>query len=122
MIPANAYGIPRFIRSALEKNEIVLFGGGEEYRDHVHVDDTAALIFAAWQQRTAGTFNAASGKSWRFSEITDFIASSLNKKVTITHKPRAMPIYHRHVDISSRVRHPLPSTGHGRWISASDNG
>ncbi len=93
----NAYGICRFLRQA-EQGEITLFGGGEEYRDHVHVDDVAGIIFAAHRRKVTGTFNIASGKSWRFRELAAAIQQA-NKNVTIAQKPRAMPITHRHVNI-----------------------
>jgi nucleoside-diphosphate-sugar epimerase len=39
--PHNGYGPNRFRRLAAAGQEIVLFGGGEERRDHVLVDDVA---------------------------------------------------------------------------------
>lgn len=104
----NAYGISRFLKSAREQGRIELFGGGEEYRDHIHVDDFAAIAFDALSHQVAGTFNAASGKSWRFSEIAAAIASGMGKNIAIVHKPRALPILHRHVDISA-LRCAFPS-------------
>lgn len=96
----NAYGISRFIKSAEERGEIVLFGGGEEYRDHIHVDDFATIVLASTQQKTAGIFNAASGTSWRFLEIAECIKAGNSKNISIVHKPRALPILHRHVNTS----------------------
>lgn len=97
----NSYGINRFIRSAMAQGEIALFGGGEEYRDHVHVDDVAEIILAAGRQRISGMFNIASGTSWRFSQIAALIRSGLAKKeIALLHKPRTMPIFHRHFDTS----------------------
>ena len=104
----NAYGIMRFIRSAAQTGEISLFGGGEEYRDHIHVDDLATIIFDSYRRKISGIFNVASGKSWRFSQVAEFIQSNIGKKTTITCKPRAMPIFHRHVDIS-KLRSTFPN-------------
>ena len=95
----NAYGIMRFIRSAQESGDISLFGGGEEYRDHIHVDDLADIIFASYKQKTTGIFNVATGKSFRFIEIAELIKSSIDKEITISFKPRAVPIFHRHVNM-----------------------
>lgn len=100
----NSYGINRFIRSALAQGEITLFGGGEEYRDHVHVVDAAGLILAAHQQKSAGVLNVASGTSWRFSGIAAHIQASVGRDVRIIHKPRAMAITHRHFNITKLLR------------------
>lgn len=96
----NAYGISRFMRSAIEQGEISLFGGGEEYRDHIHVDDLARLIAHLQQKKIPGLYNVATGASRRFIDIARLIQSSLAKPVTISHKPRAMPITHRHMNMT----------------------
>lgn len=121
----NAYGIGRFLKSAREHGKIELFGGGEEYRDHIHVDDFAAVMFDAMSRRVAGTFAVASGQSWRFSEIAAAIRSGMNGKISIIEKPRALPILHRHVDISA-LRTAFPSCrpraigeGIGRMLKAA---
>lgn len=96
----NAYGVMRFLRSAREKGTIDLFGNGEEYRDHIHVEDLAAIIADALARRVCGTFNIASGTSWRFVEIAEFIKANLGKPVTLNFKPRALGIQHRHVNMA----------------------
>lgn len=106
--PHNAYGVSRFIRSAMERGDIALFGEGEEYRDHIHVEDFAAILLAALRQETSGVFNVASGKSWRFAEIAAIIQAGIGKKVTVTRKPRAMPVFHRHVN-TLKLRRAFPS-------------
>ena len=40
---SNSYGPNQFIRSVLEKETVRLFGGGEEQRDHLYVEDAARL-------------------------------------------------------------------------------
>ena len=44
--PHNGYGPNRFRRQAAKGETITLFGEGEEKRDHVPVDDVAALVSA----------------------------------------------------------------------------
>ncbi len=95
----NAYGVSRFIRSARQAGEITLFGAGEEYRDHIHVEDVAAILGAAMLKPVHGVFNMASGQSWRFSAIAHHIKEHMQAPVHIIQKPRAMPIFHRHMDI-----------------------
>lgn len=95
----NSYGVNRFIRDAKAKGIITLFGEGEEYRSNIHVDDVAAIIVKAVKEKISGTFNAVSGKSWRFSEIAEFIKNNID--TIITHNPRTVPITHRHFNNSS---------------------
>jgi UDP-glucose 4-epimerase len=100
----NSYGINRFVRTSLAAGEITLFGGGEEYRDHVHVGDVARLVLAAHQQQFAGVLNIASGTSWRFGEIAACIKARAGREVNIILKPRAMAITHRHFNITKLLR------------------
>ena len=100
----NSYGINRFIRNALAQGEIALFGGGEEYRDHVAVGDVAQIIFAAYAQRQAGLFNIATGKAERFATIAAMIQDAVKKPVKVTYKNRAVPITHRHFNTVKLLR------------------
>ena len=52
--PHNGYGPNRFRRLAAAGEEIVLFGEGEEQRDHVKIDDVAELIRRVVVHRRAG--------------------------------------------------------------------
>ena len=99
----NAYSIMRFLRDARQGKEITLFGGGEEYRDHVHVDDVARIIFEAHTRHITGEYNIASGRSMRFADIAATIAKAI-PGTTITHKPRAIPITHRHMNVNALWR------------------
>lgn len=106
----NAYGINRFLKSARESGEIALFGEGEEYRDHIHVEDVARIILATLQQNMHGTFNLASGQSWCFGEIASYIAANIDRDVRIIHKPRALPtVTHRHMNIAKLLRSISPA-------------
>lgn len=95
----NAYGINQFMRS----DPIEIFGEGEELRSNVHVDDVAAVIAMAAQERLAGTFNVNCGKAYTFREL----AEMFGKK--IISKRRTQPVTHRLVDNSTLRRYfPAP--------------
>lgn len=100
----NSYGINRFAREAKDRGEISLFGQGEEYRANIHVDDVAAIIYRSMVDKISGTFNAVSGRSWRFSEIANLIARNSSKEIAIVSKPRTTPISHRHFDNTELLR------------------
>jgi len=92
----NSYGINRFVRTAQSSGEIKLFGAGEEYRDHVQVDDVARLILAVQRKKFAGVLNIASGTAWRFAAIAAHIQAHAGREVRVLHQPRAVAITHRH--------------------------
>jgi UDP-glucose 4-epimerase len=102
--PHYGYGPNRFRRLAAKGEAITLFGEGEEKRDHVHIDDVAALVSAALQHRSTGTLNIATGRSASFREIAEMIAALSSRSVEIRGSPRQNPITHRHFDITDCLK------------------
>ena len=100
----NAYGPNRFRRAAQKDGRIQLFGGGEETRDHIHVDDVAALTVRALLHRSAGTLNVATGRSVSFRELAGLVAKQFARPIEIAHTPRANPITHRHYDVTALIK------------------
>jgi UDP-glucose 4-epimerase len=92
--PHNGYGPNRFRRLAAAGKEIVLFGEGEEQRDHVAVDDIAELILLIVLHRSTGVVNAVSGDVVSFRTLAEFIASKFTPPVTIKGSPRIGPMPH----------------------------
>jgi UDP-glucose 4-epimerase len=100
----NAYGPNRFRRAAQKDGRIQLFGEGEEVRDHVHVDDVAALTLRCLRERRSGTLNVATGRSSSFRSVAELVARQFAAPPEICGAPRANPIAHRHYDITNLVR------------------
>lgn len=100
----NAYGPNRFRRMAQKDGKITLFGGGEEMRDHVHVDDVATLTVRCLQQQSTGVLNMATGMSVSFRNVADLVAREFGKPVSIIETPRANPVTHRHYDVTSLIK------------------
>ena len=71
--PHNGYGPNRFRRLAAAGQEIVLFGEGEERRDHVLVDDVA---------------NIATGEVYSFRDIAERVAAMAKPVVAVRGTPR----------------------------------
>ncbi len=92
--PHNGYGPNRFRRLAAEGNEIVLFGEGEERRDHVAVEDIAELALRMVQHRSTGIVNATSGDVVSFRELAEFCAAQFSTRVTIKGSPRSGSMPH----------------------------
>jgi len=91
--PHNGYGPNQFVRLAREKKPIVLFGEGEERRDHVHVGDVAEIIARLVMHRSTGVVNAVSGQPVSFKQIAEMVSQKFG--VVVQSKPRAGPMPHR---------------------------
>jgi nucleoside-diphosphate-sugar epimerase len=92
--PHNGYGPNRFRRLAAKGEDIVLFGEGEERRDHVFIDDVAALVARVLCRRSTGVLNIATGEVHSFAELAGKIISLSKKAVRIKTAPRSGPMPH----------------------------
>ena len=99
----NGYGPNRFVRTAVAERTIALFGGGEEQRDHVFIDDVSALIQLVLAHRSVGTLNIATGEARSFRAVADEVAGICGPGVAVVASPRANPITHRHFDTSALI-------------------
>ena len=100
----NSYGPNRFRRMAGKDGRITLFGGGEETRDHVYVDDAAALIVRCLLHASTGVLNVATGVSASFADVARLVAKQFGGGVEIVTTPRANPVTHRHYDITRLIK------------------
>ena len=87
--PHNGYGPNRFRRLAAAGEDIILFGEGEERRDHVAVEDVAELATRIITYRSVGALNAATGTVISFREAAEAIASFYGNSVEVKGSPRA---------------------------------
>lgn len=92
--PHNGYGPNRFRRLAAEGADIVLFGEGEERRDHVCVDDVAEAIARVLLHRSVGALNVASGEVHSFRAVAERVVELSGRAVAIKGSPRSGPMPH----------------------------
>jgi UDP-glucose 4-epimerase len=92
--PHNGYGPNRFRRLANDGHDIVLFGEGEERRDHVLIDDVAEVIFRVLRHKSTGTLNIATGEVHTFRDIAERVVAVAPRKVAIKSSPRNGPMPH----------------------------
>ncbi len=92
--PHNGYGPNRFRRSAAAGEDIVLFGGGEERRDHVLIDDLAEVVLRVLQRRSTGVLNVAAGRVHSFRAIAEMVAHASSRDVALKETPRSGPMPH----------------------------
>jgi UDP-glucose 4-epimerase len=115
----NGYGPNRFLRSAQKEGRIQLFGAGEETRDHIHVDDVAALTCRCLEHGSTGVLNLATGRSVSFQAAAELTARQFAKPVEIVKTPRANPanpITHRHYDVTNLIK----AFPHHRFITLEE--
>ena len=86
--PHDGYGPNRFRRLAEAGEEIVLFGEGEERRDHVEVGDVAELAARLVVHKSAGILNAATGTVTSFRDIAEQVVALSGKDVPVRGSPR----------------------------------
>lgn len=92
--PHNGYGPNRFRRQANAGEEIVLFGDGEERRDHVLIDDVADLVARVLARRSRGVLNIATGTVHSFRVIAEKAIDLATSKASISGRPRRGPMPH----------------------------
>jgi len=92
--PHNGYGPNRFRRLAAQGEAIVLFGEGEERRDHVAVQDIAELVLRVVLHRSSGIVNAVSGEVVSFRTLAEFCGARFTPQATVRSSPRTGPMPH----------------------------
>lgn len=92
--PHGGYGPNQYFRLARAGKDIVLFGEGEERRDHVFIGDVADVITRIVRQRSIGAINVASGAVHSFRSIAEQVAALHGDKVRVTGTKRTGPMPH----------------------------
>jgi len=92
--PHNGYGPNRFRRLAAAGDEIVLFGEGEERRDHVAIDDVAEIAVRILMRKSRGVLNVASGDVYSFRAVAEMAVALAPTPVPIRSTPRNGPMPH----------------------------
>ena len=92
--PHNGYGPNRFMRLAAQGEDIVLFGEGEELRDHIFIEDVAEIVRRCVFHRATGVVNAVTGIVTTFKAIAGMAAARFEPLVIIRGTPRQGPMPH----------------------------
>ena len=101
--PHNGYGPNQFFRLAQSNKNIILFGKGEELRDHVSIDDVAQLTVDLTLSNFEGVLNIASGKVKSFREVAILVKNLYGNKINVLETQRVGEMPHggyRSFDIS----------------------
>jgi UDP-glucose 4-epimerase len=103
----NSYGPNRFISQIVNDGKLSMFGDGDDIRDHVYVDDVAAITVGLAASDATGVFNIASGESRSFGSIAQQLTALSPKPFEIVNLPKSGGTSRRDFDIS-RLREALP--------------
>ncbi|MGE3271649.1 MAG: NAD-dependent epimerase/dehydratase family protein [Chloroflexota bacterium] len=103
----NSYGPNRFISQIINDGKLTMFGVGDDIRDHIYVDDVAAITVALAASDATGVFNVATGESRDFGSIAARIQELSPKPFEIVNLPKSGGTSRRDYDIS-RLREALP--------------
>ncbi len=102
-----SYGPNAFARSMARDHSVRVFGAGEEERDHIFVDDAAAIVVGLIRAGATGVYNVATGHSHSFADVVKTIRDLVPYEVQVVSVPRKGPITHRHFDVA-RLTAALP--------------
>jgi UDP-glucose 4-epimerase len=92
--PHNGYGPNQFFRLANKGQSIVLFGEGEELRDHVYIEDVAEIASRVIDKGMTGIFNIATGQVFSFRDVAEKIKKLVDPYIKIEFLPRSGPMPH----------------------------
>jgi nucleoside-diphosphate-sugar epimerase len=101
--PHGSYGPNTFARSLARDHSVRVFGAGEEERDHVFVEDAAAIAVGLIRSRATGVYNVATGHSHSFADVVKSIRDLVPYEVQVSSAPRKGPITHRRFDVTRLV-------------------
>ena len=79
----NSYGPNRFINQLKNNQNIKIFGKGLDVRDHLYVDDLIQVILNSILNKITGTYNVASGNSYKFIDVVKKITKISKKKINL---------------------------------------
>ena len=89
--PHNGYGPNKFIRLAQLKKNILIFGKGEEKRDHVHVKDVGLVLYNLIKIKYEGIVNIVTGNAISFLTIALKIKNTYKIKLKYLKRIGPMP-------------------------------
>jgi UDP-glucose 4-epimerase len=101
------YGPTGFIKSALEREQIVLWGDGLEKREFIYVGDLAKIVHALTFQDYEGVLNVVSGQSYTFKDALAAVGHLVPLEQSPASRPRSKNKADHEFD-NSRLRTLLP--------------
>lgn len=83
MHEGETHAIPNFIKSALSKNKIPLYWGGQQIRDFIYIDDLAKAHIDVLKLSGYQVFNVGTDRGVKVRDVIDEIFNILGYKVEV---------------------------------------
>ena len=83
-----SYGPSGFIRAAIRREKITLWGDGSEQREFIFVEDLTKIVYRLTFHEYDGVVNVASGKSYTFRDALEIISRLAPLELQTTSRPR----------------------------------
>lgn len=100
----NNYGPNSFVKSALQNQEIRLYGKGEERRNFLFIEDLAEILVEVVKEKKEGVLNVVTGRSLSYLEVARCIMKNCPKPIRLTFEPRKIKTVHRPYKITQLFR------------------
>jgi UDP-glucose 4-epimerase len=105
--PAYYYGPSGFLRLALERSPITLWGDGEELREFLFIDDLVTLTTRLTLGDTTGVLNMVSGTSYTYAQALAAIPKLTGRQPSVMSRPRTKEKVDHQFD-AGRLRQACP--------------
>jgi UDP-glucose 4-epimerase len=86
--PRYYYGPSGFLRKALLREPITLWGDGEELREFLYIEDVVNVVKRLTFSNIFGVLNIISGTSYTYRQALDEITALLGEAPAVTSRPR----------------------------------
>jgi len=74
--------IPNFILNALQNQQPIIYGTGEDQRDFMYIDDAINFIIETIKEQKIGVYNIVQGQSISIKKIAENICNLIDKNIT----------------------------------------
>ena len=83
------YGPTGFLRKALDREEIIIWGDGTELREFIYINDIVSIVKTLTNSEFNGVVNLVSGTSYNYLDITKVLRDSINIDFKVSSRPRS---------------------------------
>ena len=105
---SHGYGPAAFVRAAVRREPIELWGDGTERRGYTFVEDVAELVWQLTDKDISGPLNVSDGRSASFKDVVAIVSALAPEPLQVRSRPRTKPAVD-HVYAPGRIGELLPS-------------
>ena len=83
------YGPTGFLRKALDKEEIIMWGDGSELREFIYINDVVGIVKTLINSEFNGVINLVSGISYNYLDIIKILRNLIKVDFKVSSRPRS---------------------------------